>query len=144
MTLLIQNELERLGRQPPAVANQALQAVKGAWYTNGYYFFSTVKRNFDLGHDDGRVTPWLVPGICPEQEPISYPVPTTDILEVYGFSMHLEIEPRELEGPRLLSIAHDGGPGKRIQPSIHFPILVSHIRKEAEEKYGPDVGVPSL
>jgi hypothetical protein len=145
MTLLIQNELQRLGMQPPAVADQALQAISGAWYTNGYYFFSTLKkRNFDLGHDDGLVTPWLVPGICPEQEPLSYPVPTTDILDVYGFSMQLEIEPRELEGPALLSIAHDGESGKCIEPSVHFPILMSHIRKEAEEQYGPEVGVPSL
>ncbi len=145
MTLLIQNELERLGMQPPAVTQKAIQAIKGHWYTDGYYFFTTVrKRNFDLGHDDGRVTPWLVPGLCPEQEPIAYPVPTTRVLEVYGFSMHLDIEPREVEGPLLLSIAHDGEPGDRIQPSVHFPILMSHIKKEAEEMYGPEVGVPSL
>ncbi len=69
-------------------------------------------------------------------EPEPRPVPTTDILSKYGFSMKYEIEPREWEKGRILKVAYEGKKGQNIQPDKHFPVLMDYITEQAVEKYG--------
>lgn len=145
MTKVLDEELQRLGVQPAAVARRAVRRTKGKWYKGGSYFFARVtKRNFDTGRDDGFITPWLVPLIDPNSQPEPCPAPNLDFLADYGFSMQLEMQPREWQKKEILAITGKHNPANRIKPIIHFPIIMEHIKKEARDKYGPDVGVPTL
>jgi hypothetical protein len=141
--IALDQEMERLGIQPARVAKQASESVRGKWFTGNVIFqVDMKKRNFDIGLQDGYVTPTLVPEVseCPEAEPVSYPVPTLEVLAKYGFSAKLEIEPHEWERDRILRIVHGDGPGKRINPEEHFAIIMDHIRQEAAARYGPEYG----
>jgi len=145
MTMLIDKELEKLSAQPPKLARLANKKIYGKFYTGGLYFFTTIKkRNFDTGLDDGFITPWLVPDICPDSEPKLYPVPNLNFLYRYGFSIRFEIEPRIAEKDKILSIIYPNERGKCIQPAVHFPIIIEYIKKEAVEKFGPQVDVADL
>ena len=149
VTLALQRELERLGVQSRTVAAQAAQQVKGEWYSPGFLFLMNMKkRNFDIGLDDGCITPWLVPDldICPQAKAQPYPVPTLTGLAELGFDATVEIEPGGLERDRLLRTAYPDTetPPRVIVPSVQFPLIMAHIKTEAVEKYGPNVDVPGL
>ncbi len=130
-TKALDKELWRLRVKPGKFARQAAKNIEK-------------KRNLDIGLDDGYVTPWILPlEDVPESleaKPRAYPVPTLDVLLKYGFSMKLEIEPRELfEKGKILSIA---GKRKRIDPETDFPIIMDYIREKAVNEYGFPVNVP--
>jgi len=145
MTKLLDEELKRLGVQPAAVAKQAVQKTKGKWYKGGAYFFAKVtKRCFDTGADDGFITPWLVPGMDPNSQPAPCPAPNLDFLADYGFSMKLQIEPKEWQKKKILATTGKHNPANRITPAVHFPLIMEYIEKKARDKYGPDVAVPTL
>ena len=132
LTEAIYEELERLGVQPREVAKKAARNTKR-------------KRNLDIGLDDDYVTPWILPvPSVPESleaKPKAYPIPNIDILTEHGFSMKLEIEPRELfEKRKILRVA---GKRKRIIPKDDFPTIMNYIKKQAIEKYKFDINVPN-
>jgi len=144
MTLALERELEKLDVQPGQTAKRAAKKVKGRWFSSNLLFFINMKkRHFDIGLDDGFVTPSIVPSVagCEGAEALSYPVPGLDFLGEYGFSVKLEIEPRVLEGRKILSIVYsDGAEEKeRIEPAVHFAALMDHIKKDAVKRYGRDV-----
>jgi hypothetical protein len=144
MTLAIERELESLAVQPRHTAKEASKRVRGEWFS-GYilYFVNMKKRNFDIGIDDGYITPTVVPSICPCKEaiPKPYPVPTLDFFSQYGFSAKVEIEPREAEKGKVLKIVYPNADKrkKRINPAIHLAKIMSYIKKEAVGKYGEDL-----
>jgi hypothetical protein len=141
MTRLIYETLRGLDVQPAATARQAEQLVQGKWFGGGYYFFVEMKkRNFDVGLDDGFVTPWLVPGICPDSVPQDCPASDLSVLEKYGFKMRLQIEPVELEKGKIYK-AIGLNPSEFIRPSIHFPEIIEQIRKKAEKIEGETMDV---
>lgn len=127
ITQLIHMELQKLDAQPPRVAQHAAKIVDGQWYTGGFYFFVTMKkRNFDVGLDDGFITPVLVDGICAESAARSLAVPSLDLLRQYGLKVNVEIEPRVLENSRICnSIGLDSR--TRINPQIHFGLIIEHL-----------------
>lgn len=139
--IAMDEELRVLGVQPARVALQAGRSVKGRWYTGDIALFVDMKkRNFDIGLDDGYVTPTLVPSVpgcaeCADAEPVSYPVPTLQTLAEYGFSVTVEIEPHEWEKNKILRVVHEN---KRINPEIHFPAIMDHMRRQAAARYGPE------
>jgi len=141
VTLAINREMEKLGILPSArQARAASKSMKGQWYTGTFVLMIDMKkRNFDVGLDDGYVTPTLVPSVphCPGAEPLSYPIPTLDILSEYGFKLKHEIEPHEWEKRKILRIAFGDEPKKRIDPQVHLAIIMNHIQREAAAKYGP-------
>ena len=138
MTSAIDSELRRLGVQPRETAIQATEKVRGKWFT-GNFIIDATKRNFDIGLDDGFVTPSIVPGICDSSEPEKLPVPRIDKLSKYGFTMTYEIHPKEWERDQFLSIVYPDGNGKTIRPDEHFPIIIATLKKQAVEKFGYDV-----
>jgi hypothetical protein len=142
VTLAINEELRTLGIVSSArEARETSKSMKGLWYTGTFVLaFDMKKRNFDIGLDDGYVTPTLVPHVahCPNAEPISYPIPTLDILSEYGFAIKHEIEPHEWEKGRILRIAFGDTHHKRIDPQVHMAIIMDHIQREAAAKYGPE------
>jgi hypothetical protein len=106
MTRLIDETLRQLDVQPAETARKAEHAVQGKWFEGGYYFFVKMKeRNLDVGLDDGFVTPWLIPGICPDTVPQDCPAPNPGaVLGKYGFKMRLQIEPLEFEKGKIFLI----------------------------------------
>jgi hypothetical protein len=139
--IAIDEEMQKLGILSAREARLASRSMKGRWYTGTFVlFFDMKKRNFDIGLDDGYVTPTLVPSVsqCPDAEPLSYPIPTLDVLADYGFSIKHEIEPHEWEKGKILRIAFGDEPKKRIDPQVHIAILMDHIQHEAAARYGPE------
>jgi hypothetical protein len=108
-------------------------------------------RNFDIGLDDGLVTPWLVPSSaegsgglpeCEGAQPQSYPAPSLDFLSEYGFSAKFDLEPKELQRHKILSIVYPDRKErrKRIEPAAHFPAIMANITQEAVKKHGFYIG----
>lgn len=144
MTTAFTREIEKLGVQPGQIAKYAAKEVKGEWFSGGLIFFMNMKkRNFDIGLDDGFVTPSIVPSVpgCEGAEAQPYPVPNLEFLSEYGFSVKLEIEPRVHEKTEILSIIYADGTGRkeRIEPDIHFAAIMDYIKEEAITKYGHNV-----
>lgn len=144
VTLAIEREFENLIIQPTHTAIYAAENVRGKWFSGHLLFFVDMKkRNFDIGLDDGYVTPTLVPSVCECTGAIAkpYPVPTLDCLCQYGFSVKLEIEPKEAEKGKILRVIYPNAKKrrKRIEPAIHFARIMDYIRKDAAERYGEDL-----
>ncbi len=142
MKIVLDEEMAKLDVQPAKVSKQASESVYGSWYTGRVSMFVDMRRrNFDVGLDDGWITPTLLPNVpgCEGAEPVSYPVPTLETLAQYGFTAAVEIEPREWEKNKVLRIVYPDKKGKRIIPTEHFPTIMAQIRKEAEAKYGPEM-----
>lgn len=141
MTQLIKETLEELDAQPAKTAKKAANQVKGEWYEGaGYFLVRMKKRNFDVGFDDGFVTPWLLPGICPELISKDCPVPNPSaILAQHGFKMRIEMEMAEFQKGQIYKALNLSG-SERIRPAIHFPKIIDSIIAEAQILEGPDVG----
>ncbi|MHC4351582.1 MAG: DUF4056 domain-containing protein [Planctomycetota bacterium] len=141
MTLAFDRELRKLDAQPARVSKRASESVRGPWFTGDYFFITMKKRNLDLGLDDGYVTPTLIPSVseCEGAEAQPYPVPNLDFAAEYGFEVKFEIEPRIWEGGAILDVACSGGGPRtdRVEPVIHLAPIMSYIRQDALERYGP-------
>jgi hypothetical protein len=127
VTIAIKKELENLGVQPRHTAWAAAEKMRGKWF-DGIVLVDMKERNFDIGHDDGFVTPTRVPGVCEDAEAQSYPVPTLDKFNEYGFTMDFEVEPREFESGKILKIIYPNGGPRRIQPAKHLPVVIDYIK----------------
>jgi len=82
-------------------------------------------RNFDIGVDDGYITPWLVPEMaeCPGAKARPYPVPNLDGIRKHGFKIKFELEPSVAKGKIL----------KIVWP--HFAKLIDYILKDAARRH---------
>ncbi len=143
VTLALDRELKRLGIQSSHTAKRAAEQVRGLWFSGDLFFIDIKKRNLDIGLDDGFITPCIIayPAECEGAAAQAYPVPNLAFLTKYGFSVRFEIEPREWEKNRILSIVYPKAKDrrKRLEPVIHFAPIMDYIKKEAVRKYGYDV-----
>lgn len=130
ITNLLQKELEKLQIQSAHTAWYASEKMRGQWF-EGIVLVRMIQRNMDIGLDDGFVTPILVPGICQDAAPLSYPVPKLDLLKRFGFIMHFEVEPAEFEKGSLLRIIYPDGGGKRIRFPEDLEKIMAFTRNEA-------------
>jgi len=145
MTVALFRELDSLGPQPRKVGIRAAEKMRGKWFSGDFLFLINMKgRNLDIGLGDGLVTPWLVPSLdeCRAAQPKDYPAPNLDFLGDYGFSVKLEISPRIVEKGKILKIAYPDSKkrGKRIEPAVHFATIMDYIERDAEKRFGSDVG----
>jgi hypothetical protein len=137
--IALDEEMKKLGVLPARVAREASQRVKGTWYTGSMLFFVDIKmRNFDVGLDDGRVTPTLLPNVtqCSGVTPLSYPVPTLDALARHGFAIKLQTRCREWERRKIFEILFGDRRDRRVEPIVHIPPLMAYIRQNAITQYG--------
>ena len=136
LALAIDRRLEELGVQPKKVAKHAAEKMRGQWFKSGFSV-TTMKKNVDIGLDDGQVTPTLSPDICDSAEPEIRPVPNLDALFRHNFSVKYTIRPHEFEKGRILKAAYQNEKkrGKVVRPVEHFPVLMDYIKKQAVEKY---------
>jgi len=146
VTLALDQELEKLAAQTRNTAMGAAKTVKGRWFSGGVLFVDTKRRNFDVGLNDGFITPWILPVLsnCGGQEVQLYPIPDPDFLCEYGFSLKFEIEPREWEKGKILKIVYTEAKErrKRLEPAIHFSVIMDYIKKDAVRRFGHHVGSP--
>jgi hypothetical protein len=142
MMAIIDKTLKELDVQPPKTAKRAAKKIKGDWYKGGYYFFVDMKkRNLDVGLDDGVVTPWQVPGICPDATPQDCPAPNFSFLNEYGFKIKVRIKPVVFEKGKIYAAAGLKR-SDRITPYVHFPMIIESIRNEARQHSGDLVDTP--
>ncbi len=143
MTRALARELEFLGVQSKETAREASERVRGQWYSGEFLFLVDVrKRNLDTGFDDGYVTPWLVPGVpsCEGAEAQHYARPRLEDLGASGFRVRLEIEPKAAEEKDVLERVErrSGREVRRIDPEVHFPLIMELIREDAIQRYGAE------
>jgi len=142
VTLALTQELAKLGIQSANTARRAAKQMRGLWFSGDILFVDIKKRNFDIGLENGFITPCITPSLTKYDTTItqSYPVPNLDVLSRYGFSMRFEIEPKEWEKDKILKIVYPEAKTKkkRIEPAVHFAPIMDHIKKEAASKYGKE------
>jgi len=136
MTLLLDAEMKTLQAVPAAEAIRITNSVKGKWFKPGLALPSISKRNVDAGFDDGFVNPTLIPGVS-DAEPIPCAIPRLDSPGKYGFGVKYTIASAHGADRKMRRIAGTSGP---LEPLRHFPVIMEHIKKEAVEKYGFDIG----
>lgn len=139
ITVALARELQDLGVQSRATARKITESLRGQWYSGNMPGWVTVtRRNFDVGLDDGRVTPTLVPNrmtglgdAC-----VSYPIPTLNRISEIGFSVEVTIVPKERIRHRILRVVYSepSHRGKTIRPDVHFAKLMTAIADEARSK----------
>ena len=144
MTEIIHCELSKLDPQSAETAKEATQTIDGKWFSGRYPFLTMKKRSFDVGFDDDAISPFRVPGICPNAEPVLCQVPRLDSLGQYGFSMCLQQMPKESERLNILKIISPDTGTDTLEPKRDFPVIIAHIRELAIKKAGSDVDKPIL
>ena len=139
LTLAIDRELKDLGAQSGRTGRKASNSVRGLWYSGDFLFLMNMKgRNFDIGMDDGFISPWLVPFLaeCAGAQARPYPAPNLDFLSEYGFEIEYEFEPREMQKGKIRKVVFGEKRKKRLVPAIHFPIIMEYIRNDAVVNHG--------
>ncbi len=80
-----------------------------------------------------------MPGVsaCPSAEARPLPVPTLNALRDHGFSARVEIEVRGWEERRIFAALGPDAPGPtgRIDPVIHFPVIMRYIERDASRRW---------
>jgi hypothetical protein len=132
MTVAIKEELALLEPQSSKVAYHASDKMRNKWYT-GYVDVKMLLRNMDMGLDNGHVSPALVPGVCPQAEPMNYPVPTLDTAKRYGFTIEIEIKPNGFTGHPCLSGIYSNGRHGPIIPSRDLPAIMKCLEQQARD-----------
>ncbi len=137
LTAVLDQRLQELGGLPARVGKPATRTMDGTWYTRGWFSTKVWERNFDLGLDDGYVTPTLIPAVpgCDAADPLPLAVPTLDSLARFGFSAKVEIEGRvwELKKIRKALAVEGCPPVERLDPVVHYPPLIDYLRHANEE-----------
>jgi hypothetical protein len=144
MTDIIKRELAKLDPQSVETAKKATDTIDGKWFSGRFPFLRMKRRNFDVGFDDGTISPFRVPGVCDDVPEVPCRVPTLDSLKSNGFGMRLTLTPKESERGRILQIVDTAGNGDRLEPEADFPVIVQHIRAEAIRQDGRNVDKPVL
>ncbi len=138
VTRLLDEELQYLEAVPPSQGRQLTEQMRGKWF-DGHLLVNMKKRNVDIGWFDGEVAPSLIPGACGDPEPVMYRVPRLEDTQQYGFDVSIEIEPREWERDKILSIVYPDGHGKRIIPEKHLPYIMAHLVYHGKTVHNYDI-----
>lgn len=143
MTAATPIELKRLGVQSPEIAKKATAAIEGKWFAGLYPFITMYKRNFDVGLDDGAITPFRIEGIVPGVGCEECVVPNLETLEKYGFGMTVNVKPQGFE-KKAVYTALRMPEGVFLDPVRDFPVLIGHIKEQAMQEVGDAIDVPIL
>jgi hypothetical protein len=140
---IIRQRLLELNAQSPAAAKRAVKKIEGKWFSGFFYpFIKMKKRNFDIGLDDGSITPWLVPGVCRNEKPKPLLIP--QIPSRYGFSFKVRLKPEGFQKNKILSIVHNSKKEEFIEPDRDYPKILSYIENQAKKEDGKKVDSPTL
>lgn len=128
MTALIAEEFQTLEVVSKARSVEIIESVRGTWHGNG----KLMKRNMDIGYDDGIIMPIIIPGYT-DQPPIPRSIPTFAGLEELGIKVQYTISSAYYENFELKKIA--GAKGD-VEPLSDYPKIMKNIEAEAIDKYG--------
>jgi hypothetical protein len=138
ITLYLDEALKELNVQSKKTAWLVTEKMKWKWFSKGFLFTKIQMRNFDTGLDDGFVSPCPVPDIsvCNDAKIKPLKVPDLKSIDKYGFSVKIEIKPREWEKNKILNFVYpqNGNKAKRIEPVNHFPVIMKYIEDEAKSR----------
>jgi len=137
MTKLLDAELGFLDVQPARAAKKTSIKVDSELSSGELFFVDMMARNFDIGFDDGFVSPIIVASQdwCPVVDTVSYPVPKLNTSES-GIFVKLRIEPHEWEKIAILQSAYQdiNTQNRYIEPEIYFAAIMSDITEQARKK----------
>ena len=139
VTAAIDNTLKQLRVQPRKDAIEITESMRGKWF-KGNRIPAMLRRNTDIGTDDGFISPVLAPGGCEDAQPKPLAAPRLDKLSSYGFTVTYKIVPVYLEANKVLGIIYPEGKGKYIEPLKDYPLIIDFINRQAVEKYNYDIG----
>ena len=139
VTIEINKELDNLRVVSRKKAIEITESMRGKWF-KGKFVADMIRRNTDIGVDDGYVSPVLVPGACEDAKARPIEVPKLDKTTERGFSMTYKIVPVYLEGNKVKKIAHPEKKVKSIEPVKDYPKIIDYVNKTAVEKYHYDIG----
>lgn len=145
-TRALNRKLKALEVQPARLAKSSAANVIGLRFSDDLFIMAETKgKNFDVGLDDGFVSPWIVSDTSTGNETASLccPVPDLDLSE-YAFTVRFRIEPREWEKNRILKIIYPNPKQAkiRIEPALHFTRIINFIIHETSQKYHTDPQLP--
>lgn len=121
-------ELDELGAYRPELTRQAVEIVRGDWWERGH----VLVRHFDVGYDDRRVTPMVVPVFSSSGgEPDLHLPGLIDLVED-DVVVKVELEPTVRLYRDELAKQLPGSP-TRLTPAVHLPMLIDRIREENGE-----------
>lgn len=123
--------MERLNLQPLDVVKKAHKSVieKSWWNGKSYPFNKVYKRNFDIGFDNGTITPFLLKEFSQDANAIELSVPL--IPNKDNFQINIRIKPKEKQGKILLDLAKQK---EYLIIERDFLIIMKEIEKDAVEK----------
>ncbi len=133
VTIALDQAVRNLKGQSGSTARKASDQVRGQWFKGDFLFFVEISgRNFDIGGDDGKVTPSVIPNVqkCEASKSLLLPVPMLSKVEKNGINVHVEIKPNEWEAGKIFRIvnAYHGKKQRRIVPDRDFPIIIDHLK----------------
>lgn len=144
MTTVIEETLKELDPLSADTVRQATQSIDGKWFAGRYPFLTMKKRSFDIGYDDGAISPFRVPKIQDDAPAQPCQVPPLEALDRYGFKMNVDLTPGSSQGRQALAIIYPDGGSNSLDPAKDYLRIIDHIRAEAIQKSGPDVETPTL
>jgi hypothetical protein len=139
VTIALNNELDFLRVLPRKKAIELTESMRGKWF-KGTFVAQMLRRNTDIGADDGFVSPVLIPGACEDARARPIEVPKLKKMIAQGFTVTYKIIPIYLEGNKVFKIAYPERKAKFIEPVKDYPKIIEYINKKAVEKYHCDVG----
>jgi hypothetical protein len=71
--------------------------------------------------------------MCALAKPQSYPSPKLNTAKKYGFTVSVVVKPRGAVAKHCRDIIYPDGRKGPVIPSIHLPIIMKQIKKEAVE-----------
>ena len=148
-TIAFNKELKELKILDAHSAEQASEKVQDKWYKINvltFGFAEIYKRNFDIGLENGYVTPFLVPDF-PDNNPVKpkpYPVPNMKTLSKHGFSARFLIIPNFPQKDKILEIVSPSKDREYIEPDKDFRKIMKIIEQEGIYLFGPNVNKPDL
>jgi hypothetical protein len=133
VTTALKQIIKNLKGQSGKIARQASDNVRGQWFKGDYLFFVEINgRNFDIGNDDGKVTPSLIPNVykCEAAKSLLLPIPMLHRVEKFGLKVDIKIKPKEWEAGKIFKIlnSEEKKKQKRIVPDRDFPVIIEHIK----------------
>ncbi|MBN1456829.1 MAG: DUF4056 domain-containing protein [Sedimentisphaerales bacterium] len=137
ITKLLNAELVSLDVQPARVAKRTSFKPDSKTSLEELLFVDNIARNFDIGIDDGFVSPLVLTSgsWCQSVDMISYPIPKLNTSES-GIFVRVRIEPHEWEKTSMLEAAYQdiNTENRYIEPEIHFSAIMSDIVEQARGK----------
>jgi hypothetical protein len=138
VSLNLEKELRKLLILSKEKAEEKLCELR-EWYTPSLLTLEDVKKkNFDIGLDDGYITPIVYKNR--DSEPLKdFPVPNLNAIEKDGFKIQVIIQPKEWEKGKILKIVEQE---RYISPEKDFPRIMQEIKEDGKRIYGERVDKP--